>query len=225
MTTNAAGQTTEPLGTASDPLNVTVSGGSLDTSSLATAANQATELIDLGGVTETAPGTDTASSGLNGRLQRVAQRLTSIIALLPTALASNGGLKVELASGIAPVNDGIAIGARAGIGATPFKNLDIDESEDDISTSACTLYSLILTNLATTTRYVKLYNATAANTTVGSTTPTWTIAVPAGAGFVYSSSVGTAFSTALCIASTTAVGDADSGAPGTNDVVASGSYK
>ena len=42
----------------------------------------------LGSVTETAPGTDTASSGLNGRLQRVAQRLTSLIALLPTSLGS-----------------------------------------------------------------------------------------------------------------------------------------
>lgn len=44
----------------------------------------------LGAVTETAPATDTASSGLNGRLQRVAQRLTSLIALIPgfgTALA------------------------------------------------------------------------------------------------------------------------------------------
>lgn len=43
-------------------------------------------LTNVGGVTETAPGSDTASSGLNGRLQRVAQRLTSLIALLPTSL-------------------------------------------------------------------------------------------------------------------------------------------
>src|SRR5262245_20661604 len=45
----------------------------------------------LGSLTETAPASDTASSGLNGRLQRIAQRLTSLIALLPTALAANGG--------------------------------------------------------------------------------------------------------------------------------------
>ena len=37
----------------------------------------------IGILTETAPATDTASSGLNGRLQRIAQRLTSLIALLP----------------------------------------------------------------------------------------------------------------------------------------------
>lgn len=40
----------------------------------------------IGSVTETAPASDTASSGLNGRLQRIAQRLTSLIALIPAAL-------------------------------------------------------------------------------------------------------------------------------------------
>jgi hypothetical protein len=49
----------------------------------------------VGSVTETAPATDTASSGLNGRLQRIAQRLTSLIALVPAALSSNGGLLVR----------------------------------------------------------------------------------------------------------------------------------
>jgi len=40
-----------------------------------------------GALTETAPATDTASSGLNGRLQRVAQRLTTVLALFPSAAA------------------------------------------------------------------------------------------------------------------------------------------
>jgi hypothetical protein len=48
-----------------------------------------------GSLTETAPATDTASSGLNGRLQRIAQRLSSLIALLPTAL-SNGFFQVSV---------------------------------------------------------------------------------------------------------------------------------
>lgn len=58
----------------------------------------------VGAVTETAPATDTASSGLNGRLQRIAQRLTSIIALLPTALGSGGGLKVDGSGTALPVD-------------------------------------------------------------------------------------------------------------------------
>jgi hypothetical protein len=48
-------------------------------------------VTQTGSITETAPATDTAASGLNGRLQRVAQRLTSLIALLPAALI-NGAL-------------------------------------------------------------------------------------------------------------------------------------
>lgn len=43
-----------------------------------TTANDA----QIGALTETAPGTDTASSGLNGRLQRIAQRITSMITAL-----------------------------------------------------------------------------------------------------------------------------------------------
>jgi hypothetical protein len=50
----------------------------------------------IGAITEGAPAGDTTSGvGLNGRLQRVAQRLTSLIALLPTSL-SNGFLKVSI---------------------------------------------------------------------------------------------------------------------------------
>lgn len=96
------------------PLKVT-SGGTLEVSATisstslptgaATSANQTTELTRVGDLTESAPGTDTASSGLNGRLQRIAQRLTSLIALLPTAL-SNGSLKVSVQEDA--VNNGYA---------------------------------------------------------------------------------------------------------------------
>lgn len=54
-----------------------------------------------GSITETAPASDTASSGLNGRLQRIAQRVTSLIALLPTAIgptAKAGALSTTTAT-------------------------------------------------------------------------------------------------------------------------------
>jgi hypothetical protein len=48
---------------------------------------QSTEdVARVGIITEAAPGTDTASSGLNGRLQRVAQNVTSMSAKLPASL-------------------------------------------------------------------------------------------------------------------------------------------
>lgn len=72
---------------------VTASGGALETT-------QAAQSTLIGAVTETAPASDTASSGLNGRLQRIAQRLTSLIALLPAALTGGGGVKVGLVDAI-----------------------------------------------------------------------------------------------------------------------------
>ena len=80
-------------------------------------ASDTPEITNLGSLTETAPATDTASSGLNGRLQRIAQRLTSLIALLPTALGTGGGLKVDGSGTALPISvaDGsdVAEGAKA----------------------------------------------------------------------------------------------------------------
>lgn len=69
-------------------------------------AKQDTTNTQIGAVAETAPGTDTASSGLNGRLQRVAQRLTSLIGLLPASLGaktSANSLSVVTASDSYPL--------------------------------------------------------------------------------------------------------------------------
>lgn len=73
-----------------------------NTTGLATQATLATRLSEsdfdskVGSLTETAPASDTASSGLNGRLQRIAQRITSLIALIPAALTAAGNFKVSL---------------------------------------------------------------------------------------------------------------------------------
>lgn len=75
-------------------------------SGASTLVEQQTQTTALGSLTETAPATDTASSGLNGRLQRIAQRLTSLIALLPSSIGtqvSNASLSVVLASDQATV--------------------------------------------------------------------------------------------------------------------------
>ncbi len=64
----------------------------------------------VGSLTEAAPGTDTASSGLNGRLQRIAQRLTSILAAL------TGTLTVQLSYLFANVTAGGATTVKSGAG-------------------------------------------------------------------------------------------------------------
>lgn len=93
-----------------------------------TSAKQDAEAVLIGAVDETAPATDTASSGANGRLQRIAQRLTSLIALIPAALGQGTmaqSLRVVLASDQSPVTIApgvptaalIVIGALNGSGA------------------------------------------------------------------------------------------------------------
>jgi len=61
-----------------------------------------------GSLTEAAPANDTASSGLNGRMQRVAQRITSMIALLPAALV---GGRLDVNVGAAPAS--LTVGSSA----------------------------------------------------------------------------------------------------------------
>lgn len=81
-------------------------GTNLNTSTLAT---EATLDARTGTLTETAPATDTASSGLNGRLQRIAQRLTSLIALWTQGGGTEAtALRVTLANdstGLVSVDD------------------------------------------------------------------------------------------------------------------------
>jgi hypothetical protein len=111
----------------------------------------------IGALTESAPASDTASSGLNGRLQRIAQRLTSILAaFLPTATA-NGATRSR-------------INAAASTNATSLK------------ASAGQAYSIDVFNVAAYPVYLKLYNKASAPT-VGTDTPIATIPVPAGGGY------------------------------------------
>lgn len=67
------------IGTSSDAAATVGGAGSLN-------AKARLESSLVGSLTETAPTNDTNSSGLNGRLQRIAQRLTSLIALIPASL-------------------------------------------------------------------------------------------------------------------------------------------
>lgn len=113
----AANQATEIASLASLDSKVTaVNTGAVVVSSsalpsgAATSANQSAEQTLIGAVNETAPANDTASSGLNGRLQRVAQRLTSLIALLPASVgqkAMAASLAVVVASDqtVIPISD------------------------------------------------------------------------------------------------------------------------
>lgn len=115
-------------------------------------------------------------------------------------------------------------------GALPFYNLDVDETEDAVKASAGKLMALHVINLANAKRYLKVYNATTANVTVGTTTPVLSFPIPTmgdtnGAGFTFPiPSCGIQFDTAITIAATTGLADNDTGAPGANEVIVNGAY-
>lgn len=112
------------------------------------------------------------------------------------------------------------------IASSIYKTTDLDESEEEILGDATdpvpgkvdgwSLYN----SHATDTRFVKFYNATAANTVVGTTTPVLTVAVQAGAEVHGFPPGGVSFPVALTIAATTGVADSDTGAPGASEVMA-----
>lgn len=110
-------------------------------------------------------------------------------------------------------------------GLSIFRSIDLDETEEDVKTSAGQLYGWYIYNAASSVRYVKLYNATAANVTVGTTTPVMTIPIPATSGANVEFTNGIPFSTAITAAATTGVADSDTGAPGANEVIVNLLYK
>jgi hypothetical protein len=107
-------------------------------------------------------------------------------------------------------------------GQSIFRSIDLDETEEEVKGSAGKLFWISAINVNASLRYLKIYNNTAAGTTVGTTTPVMTFPIPAsatGAGFTISfGDTGVGFSTGITVAATTGAADADTGAPGANEV-------
>lgn len=146
--------------------------------------------------------------------------------------------RIKLVHGADGTNDGdistanplpVRVLPVAANGCDLFRSIDLDESEEEVKASAGTVYGILFSNLATTTRFLKFYNATAASVTVGTTTPVLTLALPGNAtddiSGVISFPQGIAFSTAICVAATTGVADNDTGAPAANDCIVNILYK
>jgi hypothetical protein len=158
-----------------------------------------------------------------------------VVAALPAGtnaigkLAANSGVDigdVDVTSISAGTNNigNVGLIPRTSGGMTIFRSIDIDESEEEVKGTAGQVFSISAFNLTAAPIYLKFYNATAANTTVGTTTPVLTFVVPGnadsdGAGFVWNNEIGFAFSTAISVAATTGVADADTGAPAANACV------
>lgn len=85
-------------------------------------------------------------------------------------------------------------------------------------TSAGRVYAIQGYNVATSVRYLKLYNKASAPT-VGTDTPVKTLAIPPGVGFAFDWSKGYSFATGIAYALTTGSADADTGALTAGDIL------
>lgn len=151
-------------------------------------------------------------------------------------MARAGTTSAEVATQITPIGV-VSGGVLAAVGNAPFPfavagsgfsvnmNIDVDESEDAVKTTAGTLVGYYFANThATEWRYLRYYNATTANVTVGTTAAVVTFPLPpASAGHVWLGQ-GIPFGTAITVAATTGVAANDTGAPGANEVVVNSFY-
>jgi len=139
--------------------------GSQTSASSLSVVNSVDDIARLGIITETAPASDTDSSGLNGRLQRIAQRITSLIALFPTALGtgvSSTAFRVVLAS------DQAAIAARDPINVTgTVVNTALTATTASLASAPGSTVGFILQAPSSNTDSIRFAIGTTASTTVG----------------------------------------------------------
>jgi hypothetical protein len=192
-----------------------------------TAANQTTIIGHVDGIEGLLTTIDADTGTLAGAVSG-SEMQVDVVAALPAGTNNIGDVDVlTIAAGSNLIGDVGLSGARTSGGSTPYRNVDVDETEDEIKGTAGQVYWLHAVNLTAAVLYLHLYNATAAYVTVGTTTPTLTFALPTqgdtnGAGFNFSVPNGVAFSTAITIACTTTVGG--SAGPAANGCVVSLGY-
>lgn len=203
----------------------TVTGGkldvnaSVDTTGLALAANQQTDALtdtELRATPVPVSGTVTETNSA---------AIKTAVEAIDNAIAGNE-MQVDVVT--MPTVTTNPVPTTTG-GLSIFRSLDLDESEEQVKATAGQIYSLWFTNRATTTRWLKIYNDTAANVTVGTTTPLMTLGLPGNTtdniSGMFGGAMGWAFDTAITVAATTGVLDNDTGAPATNDVIVNIGYK
>ncbi len=149
-------------------------------------------------------------------------------------LAANSGVDigdVDVASIAAGTNTigGFTPRPETANGLSVHRSIDLDEGTlEVVKASPGQVYGMWVTNTATATRWIKFYDATSG--TYGTGTPLITIGIPGNtsddiAGNFGPGGMGLAFATGICVGAGTGVADADTGAPGANDVIVNIFYK
>lgn len=215
-------------------LDGTAGGGAGD----ASAANQTSEIALLTTI-DADTGTVVAAVGERSAIPTATQKGIPALHVLDAALTDQtgsdadgdftlprtdiyGATWVQMAGALSASVDSVAIGALATLGCDVHNSIDLDESEEEVKATAGTVYGFYAVNRDTAPVYVRFYNLTAANVTVGTSAIKATFEIPYSAashlGTVFAFPPGIKFDTAICVAATTGIADADVGAPGVNDV-------
>jgi hypothetical protein len=196
-----------------------------------------TVTVDGSGVTQPVSGTVTAN--LSATDNAVLDNIQTAVELIDNAI-SGTEMQVDVVAALPAGTNAIGkLAANAGVdigdvtpipktsgGVSFYKTIDLDESEEQVKATAGQVYGLFFTNSNAAVRYLKLYNATAASVTVGTTVPDLTLAIPPDNGGLFIKlEMGIAFSTAISIAATTGVADNDAGAPAANEIIGFVLYK
>jgi hypothetical protein len=186
--------------------------------------------VDGSGVTQPVSnaGITTIAGAVSGTEMQV-----DVVGALPAGtnaigkLAANSGVDIgdvdvtSISAGTNAIGN-VGLVPRTTGGMTIFNSIDLDETEEEIKASAGQVFSISAFNTTAAPLYLRFYNATAANTTVGTTAAHMgPFLVPGnadsdGAGFVWNNEIGAAFGTAISAAVTTGVAANDTGAPGAN---------
>ena len=106
-----------------------------------------------------------------------------------------------------------------------YRNLDVDESGDLAITGPKQLFGWIVTNMdSQNIHYLKIYDKATAPT-VGTDTPKITIPLFTSHTYIDEIMGGIDFSLGIGVGATTGLADADTGAPGANEIVVTLLYK
>jgi hypothetical protein len=163
------------------------------------ASNQLTVTDAATGVTTDAAATVGSTGSLSAKLRLMTSQLDSILATLQVIDNDQTGASVHY---------------RTSVGTT--------EDEHEIKATAGRLFSIAVTNTNAAARYLRCYNLTAANTTPGTSTVFFGLAIPGattGAGFTHNfGPKGLAFGTALTCALTTGAADSDVAEVAANEI-------
>lgn len=112
-----------------------------------------------------------------------------------------------------------------GGGLSLFYSADLDETEEAVKATAGAIYFIRYANRSAAEVFIKFYNATVANVTVGTTAPVDVWSLKAGERGHVAIPQGWTFDTAITVAATTDLAeDGSPGAPAANDVMLSLRY-